>query len=365
MADSLNYQSWSGCDNPNLGYGSMLESFKTSAPKTVVFNDNASVHVHMNVPYGVKGWFEGQHRVLFSMWETDVLPEDFRRWLPQYDQVLVPCQHNLELFSEFHDNVSYCPLGVDNKFWKPLGGVHDGPYRFHGGGSLWKRKGLDVLVKAFNALGLPDAELHIKAAPHARDTPSSDLGRNIFLNREWMTPIEQREWFNQADCFVAVSRGEGFGLMPLQAIASGIPTIISDSTGQAQFTDLAFGVVPCGKSKAETTGQWDEPDQKVLEELMVEAYENRDAAKIKAKQGVVGSKAFSWDVSARKFVGLIPTGTLLSNPQHVPPNISVEIHTVRKVNAYIGNATYVLEPDKTYVVPENVYKVLSDSGAIR
>jgi len=191
------------------------------------------------------------------------------------------------------------------------------------------------------------------------------LGRNIFLNREWMTPIEQREWFNQADCFVAVSRGEGFGLMPLQAIASGIPTIISDSTGQAQFTDLAFGVVPCGKSKAETTGQWDEPDQKVLEELMVEAYENRDAAKTKAKQGVVGSKAFSWDSSARRFVGLIPTGTLLSDPKHVPPNISVEIHTVRKVNAYIGNATYVLEPDKTYVVPENVYKVLSDSGAIR
>jgi hypothetical protein len=32
---------------------------------------------------------------------------------------------------------------------------------------MWKRKGMDVLVKAFNALKLPDAELHIKAAPHA------------------------------------------------------------------------------------------------------------------------------------------------------------------------------------------------------
>ena len=108
----MNYQSWQGCDDPNFGYGSMLKGFKDSAPKTVVFNDKASVHVYMNVPDVTKGWFEGQHRVLFSMWETDVLPANFRRWLGQYDQVLVPCEHNVELFSEFHDKVSYCPLGT-------------------------------------------------------------------------------------------------------------------------------------------------------------------------------------------------------------------------------------------------------------
>ena len=361
----MNYQSWQGCDDPNFGYGSMLKGFKDSAPKTVVFNDKASVHVYMNVPDGTKGWFEGQHRVLFSMWETDVLPANFRRWLGQYDQVLVPCQHNVELFSEFHSDVSYCPLGVDHKFWKPLNTKKDGVFRFHGGGSLWKRKGLDVLVKAFNALGLPDAELHIKAAPHARDTPSESLGANVFLNRQWMTAIEQREWFNQADCFVAVSRGEGFGLMPLQAIASGIPTIISDSTGQSQFSHLAVGVVPCGKSKSEKTGFWDEPDQKVLEELMMDVYRNRDQAAVKAKQGVVGSKAFSWGLSAQKLVDLIPAGTLLADPKRVPPSVSVEVQVVRKVNAYIGNATYVMQPGETYVVPENVYDVLFASGAIR
>lgn len=365
MADSLNYQSWTGCDDPKMGYGSMLQSLKDSAPKTVAFNLEASVQVNMNVPYAAKGWFEGQHRVLFSMWETDVLPANFRRWLGQYDQVLVPCQHNVELFSEFHSDVSYCPLGVDHKFWKPLNTKKDGVFRFHGGGSLWRRKGLDVLVKAFNALKLPDAELHIKAAPHARDTPSGGLGPNIFLDRQWMSLVEQREWFNQADCFVAVSRGEGFGLMPLQAIASGIPTIVSNSTGQAQFADLAVGVVPCGKSKAETIGQWDEPDQKVLEELMMAVYKNRDQAAVKAKQGVAGSKAFSWGLSAQKFVDLIPAGTLLNKPKRVLPNVFAEIQVVRKVNAYIGDTTYVMEPGKTYVVPENVHDVLFDSGAIR
>jgi glycosyltransferase involved in cell wall biosynthesis len=254
---------------------------------------------------------------------------------------------------------------VDHKFWKPLGEPNNEVFRFHGGGSLWYRKGLDVLVKAFNALKLPDAELHIKAAPHAQDTPTQKLGDKIFLNREWMTPEEQRTWFNQADCFVAASRGEGFGLMPLQAIASGIPTIISDSTGQSQFGHLAFGVVPCGKSKAESIGQWDEPNQKVLEELMMEAYRNRGSIRQAAISRVPESKAFSWSKATTKLLSLIPEGTLLDNPGFVRPDIKVEIRVVRKVNAIIGTESYNLIPGETYVVPENVHDVLLASGAVK
>ena len=360
----MNYQSWQGYDNPNLGYGSMLQGFKGSIPKSVKLDSNASVHVHMQVPSYIEGWFAGQHRVLFSMWETDTLPGDFRRWIPQYDQIVVPCQHNVELFSKFHNDVSYCPLGVDHKFWHPMGTVHTGVFRFQGGGSLWHRKGLDILVKAFNALKLPDAELHIKAAPHAQDTPTGRLGNNVFLDRTWMDPEEQRDWFNRADCFVAVSRGEGFGLMPLQAIASGIPTILSDSTGQSQFSHLAFGVVPCGKSKAQTIGRWDEPNQKVLEELMMEAYRNRGSIKEKALARVPETKVFSWANASKQLLSLIPAGQLLDDPDWVKPDVKTEIQVVRNVNAHIGNQFYSFKPGETYVVPENVHQVLMDSGAV-
>ena len=342
----------------------MLQGFKDSLPKTVELNNSASVHVHMQVPHVCRGWLEGQHRVLFSMWETDVLPNKFRRWLEHFDQVVVPCQHNVELFSQFHNDVSYCPLGVDHKFWKPIDTSDNGVFRFQGGGSLWHRKGLDVLVKAFNALKLPDAELHIKAAPHAHDTPTRNLGEKVFLNREWMSPEEQRAWYNKANCFVAASRGEGFGLMPLQAIASGIPTILSDSTGQSQFAHLAFGVVPCTKSKAETIGQWDEPNQKVLEELMMDAYRNRGTIKQIAIARVPETKLFSWSNATRKLLSLIPEGTLLDNPGFIKPKINIEIQVNRKVKADIGTESYNLQPGETYVVPENVYHVLLDAGYV-
>ncbi len=359
----MNYQSWVGFNDPKLGYGSMLQGFKDSLPKSVTLDDHASVSVHMQVPYACKGWFTGQHRVLFSMWETDELPDNFCNWLSQFDQVVVPCEHNVELFSQFHNDVSYCPLGVDHKFWKPMP-KPDGVFRFQGGGSLWKRKGMDILVKAFNALNLPDAELHIKAAPHAQDVPSHNLGDKVFLNRTWMTPEEQRSWYNKADCFVAPARGEGFGLMPLQAIASGIPTIVSDSTGQAQFAHLAFGVVPCGKSKAETTGQWDEPNQKILEELMMEAYTNRGSIKQVAISRIPETKTFSWSNATRKLLSLIPEGTLLDNPEWEPPKVTVEIQVNRKVKADIGTESYSLQPGQIYVVSENVHDVLKDAGYV-
>ena len=358
----MNYQSWRGCEDPKFGYGSMLEGFVTSLPKTVSLDLLASTDVYMGTPDGVGGWHEGQHRACFTMWETDTLPEYFLRWLPKYDQIIVPCEHNRELFSRHHDNVSVVPLGVDHRFWRPIEVEQSETFRFHAGGSLWFRKGLDIVVKAFTALGLPNSELHIKAAPHARDTPDR-FPPNVIMHRNWMTMDTQREWFNKADCFIAVSRGEGFGLMPLQAIASGIPTILSDSTGQSQFAHLAFGVVPCGKSKAESVGLWDEPDQAVLEELMVEAYNNREANRIRAASQISATKTFSWANATKKLIATLPTGELLDNPTHIPAIVIIPMQVRRKVNATIGNKHWLMTPGETYEVPEDVHRVLTESGA--
>jgi len=297
------------------------------------------------------------------MWETDTLPDYFIRWLPKYDQIIVPCEHNRELFSRHHDNVSVVPLGVDHKFWRPVDVERTDVFRFHAGGSLWFRKGLDIVVKAFTALGLPNTELHIKAAPHARDTPTK-FPPNVILNRNWMTIETQREWFNKADCFIAVSRGEGFGLMPLQAIASGIPTILSDSTGQSQFAHLALGVVPCAKSPANTVGLWDEPNQAVLEELMIEAYNNRESNRIRAASRISETKTFSWANATKKLIATLPAGEPLDNPAYIPAVVKIPVQARRKVNAQIGNHLWVMKPGETYEVPEDVYRVLTESGAL-
>lgn len=360
----MNYQHWDGFRDPRFGYGSMLYGFMSSIPKTVVFDENASVSVYMGVPYAVKRWKTNQHRVLFSMWETTELPAAFRRWLPQFDQVLVPCQHNVEVFSEFHEFVSSVPLGVDTKFWTPNGEEHNGPFRFHAGGSLWKRKGLDLVVQAFNKLKLPDAELHIKAAPHAKDVPIDKLGKNIYLHREWMSQDQQRDWFRKADCYVAVARGEGWGLMPLQAIASGIPTILSLSSGQKEFSDLAYATIGCKKSKAETIGFWDEPDLEQIEDAMKTVYENRDTASAESVAKSKLASKYTWQKATKSLLSAIPEGVLLNTADWTYPDVTMKIRVCRKVDADIGKRRYRLVPGVEYEVPENVHQVLFDSGAL-
>ena len=358
----MNFQSWQGVDDLKFGYGSMLEGFKTGLPKTVTLDDNASVWVFMNTPNVARGFLSGQHRVCFTMWETDQLPEDFKRWLHLYDQILVPCEHNRELFSQHHSDVRVVPLGVDNKFWSGYT-APDKPFRFLAGGSLWFRKGLDVVVQAFQKLDLPDTELHLKVAPHARDTPNVKHPR-IVMHRGWMDQDTQREWFKQGHVFIAASRGEGFGLMPLQAISLGIPTIVSDTTGQEQFAHLATGVVSTTRSPAKTVGNWDEPSLDELCEQMLSHYQNWEQHHAQASANAKLSSAWSWRKATKTLLESVPVGTLLDEPKWEPAIVTVPIRVKRKMSCDIGRNHYDFLAGVEYQVPEGVLQVLSDAKVL-
>lgn len=362
----MNVQSWTGYDDPRFGYGSMHQGFKKALPAGVSLDPCGSVNVHMSVPNVCRGWLQGQHRVLFTMWETDTLPRSFVRWLGQYDQILVPCTHNVGLFSQHHSDVKLVTLGVDRFIWKPRTRPDNPVFRFAAGGSLWHRKGLDIVVKAFQALNLPNTELHIKAAPHAADTPTTPLGPNVFLHRQWMTEQETVTWFHQADCFIAASRGEGFGLMPLQAISAGIPTILSTTTGQTEFAHLATYQIPCGTSPAPTIGNWDEPNLDALIEAMRDAYNNKDRNNQTAKTKASRASEYSWGKATKQLLAAVPTGTLLpADTPHVAPTVTVDVTPIRNIKADIGPRRWELKAGVTYTVPEGVYQVLSDAGTLQ
>jgi glycosyltransferase involved in cell wall biosynthesis len=359
----VNFQNWRGVEDPKFGYGSMLDGFRSALPKSVTLSPDASVDVYMGGPQFAGHWAEGAHRVCFTMWETTELPLSFSRWMSQYDQILVPCEHNVEVFGKHHGNVKHVPLGVDTKFWKPMPHERGDTFRFHAGGSLWARKGLDILVAAFNKLKLPNAELHIKAAPHARDVPTSFLGNNIYLHRKWMSLEEQREWYSMADCFVAPARGEGFGLMPLQSIAMGIPTIITATSGQDQYKDLATGVVKHKKSRAPMGGYWDEADVNDLAHLMKFHYE--DDMRILALAGVSGAQEFSWTKSTKKLISAVPTGVLLDSPKKIEANLLVEIQVTKKCACEVNGKRIEFFPGQTYHVDENTHDIMYSGGYIK
>jgi glycosyltransferase involved in cell wall biosynthesis len=317
----------------------------------------------MGVPFSVKGFLDGQWKVNFTMWETDVLQHRFVAWMPQYDQILVPCEHNVELFSKHHHNVKHVPLGVDCDVWRPMYREPNPVFRIHGGGSLWRRKGLDILVEACRLLKFPH-ELHIKLAPHAKDNPPLNTMPQVTFHRQWMSQEDAVRFFNQADVWVCPSRGEGFGLIPLQAMACGIPTIITATSGQAQFAHLATGVVPHRKAPA-STGMWDEADPSELAAEITRHYQNQQEMRTLAanNRGLIREQ-FSWVLASQKLAAALPQGELLGDAKFAPIDLTVEFMVNRATEASINSRTYRFVPGVRYVEREGVFEVLWRAGYI-
>lgn len=353
-----------GAGVSHYGYGRMYQSFREALDYKVEILDTASVVVDMLQPHMVKGWYEGQYRVLFTMWETDELPRSMWELFPQYDQIVVPCKHNLELFSKYHDNVSFVPLGVDVDFWfrrpkKP----GKKPFRFVAGGSNWRRKGLDVVVEAFNHIE-GDVELHLKCKNDIVGGVPTITNPKVFIHNQVMTPEQEREFYWGMNCFVAVSRGEGWGLMPQQAIHSGIPTIISDTSGHKEFLEYATAVIPTTPQPSEESilydiGNWDEPD---LDTLILEMQKIVDQW---SKTPIPEPTPYTWDNAANELLKAIPKGKPLSNPKWVlADEATVPVQALRKIDSYIGPHHIVMAKGEIREIPVNAKNVLQENGAI-
>jgi hypothetical protein len=271
-------------------------------------SDPANVACWVSTPTHATGWFTGQRTVISTMWEATRLPEAFRETLHNFDQVLVPSEQNRELFSRYHHNVAKVPLGVDTDEWKfvPRTAPTD-RFVFLIGGS-GARKGVDVAYKAFKKVfstwpsDMPRPVLLFKSP-----RPIDFFGDRIEHIGGRVSDQDERAIYSMAHCYLQPSRGEGWGLQPLQAIAQGLPTILTDAHGHAEFADLGL---PIGYSMSKAdyfiygdAGQWWEPSLDDLCQQMEWVYHNYDEATARAAAASVEChRRFSWDNCADAFV---------------------------------------------------------------
>ena len=104
-------------------------------------------------------------------------------------------------------------------------------------GSLLNRRNIDVLIKAFVAVGarVPDARLILVGDNRTR--PSIDprsLAATLGVGdrvewREYVTDRELDALYHSARLFVFLSAYEGFAMTPLEAIAHDVPAVLLDT----------------------------------------------------------------------------------------------------------------------------------------
>ena len=357
-----------GPDLPRVGYGRMFSSLRDELGKMVTLDERAEHVVYAMQPDMVKGWYHGQKPTILTMWESDALPPKFYEYLPQFGTVIVPCLHNLDLFSKYHNNVHVIHLGVDRTVWYPQEVSKSSRFRILCGGSEWHRKGLDVTLEAFLEAKLPDSELHIKIVPPYRSAPEKIEYPNVFVHRDWMELENEVDLMRSMDCFVAASRGEGFGLMPLQAISAGIPTILTDAHGHREFSDLATHRISTTPSKAfigkwNDIGNWEEPNKQELIEALWDLHKNRHTYKDQAVLTASEVEVFNWGSSAQQLLRIVkPTSNSVSTNWVKAGDVTTPVMVKRRVVADIGDHHVDLSPGVVYHVVLNVRNVLLEAG---
>ena len=357
-----------GPNEPYYGYGRTYVSLRENLETCVDLVDDAPVCVDVKQPNMVKGWHRGQYRSCLTMWETTVLPDKFALYSKQFDQIIVPCQHNKELFSEYNPNTVVVPLGVDMAMWKPGRRPKNEQITFLAGGSHWLRKGLDRVVEAFGKWGNVDARLILKCTPETIGGVPKIVYPNVQVIAKWMSVEDEVELYRSADCFVAASRGEGWGLMPLQAMCLGLPTIMTATTGHNEFAAYATWIVetksvPVSLDRFYKTGNWDEPDIESLIAGFQHVADNLDKAWKDAKAFLPEVRRFDWANSTKRLLEVLPMDYATEiGPWELAGEVHVEVVVSRRVVADIGKYHVDLAPGATHSVPINVRDTIRDAG---
>lgn len=172
-----------------------------------------------------------------------VRPQQKRSEMGLADLVLVPSSFVENTIRDFHPDkcIARAPYGVDLKFWTPEWQSRPAaPFRFIYAGQLSLRKGIPVLLEAWEKAALRDAELILVGAWHLSENKLRQLPPNVIRVPE-CSLFELRDHYRAADVFVFPTFFDGFGLVLLEAMACGLPIIASESSAGPDIVNDACG----------------------------------------------------------------------------------------------------------------------------
>ncbi|HMO60204.1 MAG TPA: glycosyltransferase [Roseiflexaceae bacterium] len=265
------------------------------------------------------------YRIGFTMLEVDGLPDDWVATCNSLDEVWVPSHWGAETFAGVGVSrpIHVMPLGYDPTRFHP-----DLPARklnnrftFLSVFEWGERKAPEVLLRAYAAafthrddvllvlrVNNHDAEVDVARQIADLGLPANGPAVAIIYNRQ-LAPGGLGSLYCSADCFVLPTRGEGWGMPILEAMACGLPTIATDWSAQTEFFHAGVGyplrvrgLIPADAKCPYYPGfNWAEPDTDHLIELLRHVYHHPAEARSRGAQAAIEARAcWTWRHAAER-----------------------------------------------------------------
>lgn len=164
-----------------------------------------------------------------------VLIKKMQKELEMADHIVIPSEFIYNSLKEFdlEEKAKIIPFGVNNEIFTPrTEDREDDKFRVIFVGTNWARKGLIYLLAAWDKLNLGDkGELIVAGVnPHVQKFLELEGKDNIKFG--WIPDLTKA--YQQSDIFVLPAVEDGCPLATYEAMACGLPVIISSNTGTYQ-----------------------------------------------------------------------------------------------------------------------------------
>jgi glycosyltransferase involved in cell wall biosynthesis len=203
----------------------------------------ASVQLYFGSPHGF--FYPHQYKIQMTQWESTMVPPHWEGHAKGYDEWWTANDFGKQAFLNAgipEEKLHIFEHGVDSTVWTPKLRGRNGVVRFLHVDSGSPRKRADIAKKAFkkafgNSLDYEITFKHSHSPASGADWSSPEIvseygsweSGNIRHINENMSLDDLVKLYHYHDVVIYPSEGEGFGLIPMQALATGMPVI---STGK-------------------------------------------------------------------------------------------------------------------------------------
>jgi glycosyltransferase involved in cell wall biosynthesis len=319
---SLNHVDASGDTWYSQGYyNAALATIRALQEKEcAVFYAREDIPYHINFCPPTYYQLRSKYNIGYTPWESTKIPPHWIDSMRKCDEIWATSDFIKDIYikNNVNANVFTIPHGISPEF-SIVERELTGKFNFlHVGGDS-KRKNAQMVVDAFLELydGNNDFQLVLKynkfcyAECYVDDqlVPAYKHPQIIGIPDNFSTE-DLVALYHKCHCMVYPTMGEGFGMIPFEAIATGLPTIVTNLTGCADFAK--YGIpLEATFVKADwqdhlydcDTGEWASPNFQQLLDLMEHVVnEYDDFKKYAVKSARVIHSEWSWSSVADKIL---------------------------------------------------------------